>query len=224
MRPVDTFGHWVPGNHSPLVGRGVRFFFFVGFIEEIWIAGHAGYEALVTVEARIIIGADYERRFFGFWGVGFRGFLGDVGGFYHVVVFAFGFGPGGGAKGTVFDGFGVDDHVGGFRGEGGVLDVGGGDAKGAEEEREDAVFDVSHNRQAHDFGEGELDGVGIFESGEYAIAEGAVGAAVHGIYAFPAVVEVATAMVAQGGGSALDAVDFYVLATEGWFGGHNDAP
>jgi hypothetical protein len=70
-----------------------------------------------------------------------------------------------------------------------------------------------------------LDGVGVFESREYAIAEGAVGAAVHGIYAFPAVVEVAAAMVAQGGGSALDAVDFDVLATEDWFGaGHVVTP
>jgi hypothetical protein len=38
-------------------------------------------------------------------------------------------------------------------------------------------------------------------------------------------VEVATALAAQGWGSALDAVDFDVLATEDWFGaGHVDAP
>ena len=43
--------------------------------------------------------------------------------------------------------------------------------------------------------------------------------------ALPAFVEVATALAAQGGGSALDAVDFDVLATEDWFGaGHVDAP
>jgi hypothetical protein len=80
-----------------------------------------------------------------------------------------------------------------------VLDVGGGDAEGAEEESEDAVLDVSHNREAHDFGEGQLDGVGVFESGEYAAAEGAMGASGALVDAVPAFVEVAAALAAQGG-------------------------
>jgi len=99
-----------------------------------------------------------------------------------------------------------------------MLDVGGGDAEGAEEESEDAVLDVAADREAHDFGEGELDGVGVFESGEDAAAEGSIGVFAL-VDALPAVVEVAAALAAQGGGSALDAVDFDVLATEDWFGG-----
>jgi len=131
-------------------------------------------------------------------------------------------GPGGGAEGAISDAFGIDDDVGGVGFEVGELDVGGGDAEGAKEERCDFVVDLAGDEEAHDFYEAELDGIGVFERGE---VDNTVVGDVHVDLAPPDTgffVEVTIFLVAFGGRSALDAVDFDVLtaADSGCIGGH----
>jgi len=127
-------------------------------------------------------------------------------------------GPGGRSQGTIFDALGIDDHVGGLGLEGSELDVGGGGAQGAQEQSGGAVIDLFDHEHAHDFGEAELDRVWVFERGDSDDA-GLKKLKVN----FPTpddalLVEVATSFVAQGGRSALGAVDFDVLTAADGYG------
>jgi hypothetical protein len=75
------------------------------------------------------------------------------------------------------------------------------------------VFDLLGDEQAHDLHEGDLDGVGVFEDGEDEsgdAAAGAVGAELNALV-LKALVEETETVAAQGGRSALGAVDFEVL-------------
>lgn len=102
--------------------------------------------------------------------------------------------------------------------QGSELDVGGGGAKGAQEERRDAVIDLLGHEQAHDFGEAELDGVCVLQGGELddaVLAEFHVNFAAHEA---ALLVEVAMSFIALGGRSTLDAVDFDVLAAADGYG------
>jgi hypothetical protein len=65
--------------------------------------------------------------------------------------------------------------------------------------------------------EGDLDGVGIFEDGEFEGGDAAAGAvgAEFDAFVVKAFVEEAEAIAAQGGRSALGAVDFEVLTAIG---------
>jgi hypothetical protein len=148
------------------------------------------------------------------WGLGVFFFF-----FFDDVVFAaFGGGPGGGSQGTIGDGLRVDDYVGRPGLQGKELEVGGGGAKDAEEERGGAVLDLLGDDQAHEFGQGELDGVGVFEGGEL---DGALVAGFQGYTAAheaALLVKVTMRFVALGGRSALDAVDLDVLAAADGYG------
>jgi hypothetical protein len=80
------------------------------------------------------------------------------------------------------------------------------------------VLDLLGEDEAHEFGQGELDGVGVLEGGE---GEGGVYGFVHIFVrielvgaAAMLVVKETEAFGAQGGGSALDAVGFDVMAAE----------
>jgi hypothetical protein len=102
--------------------------------------------------------------------------------------------------------------------QGSELDVGGGGAKGAQEERRGAVIDLLGHEQAHDFGQAELDGVGVLEGGELddaVLAEFHVNLAAHEA---ALLVEETMHFIALGGRSALDAVDFDVLAAADGYG------
>jgi hypothetical protein len=144
---------------------------------------------------------------------------------YEIVLLAFYCGPGGGAQRTILDALGIDDDLGGFRLEGSEFDVGGGGAQGAQEQRGDAVIDLVGDEQAHDFAEAELDGVGVLEGGEgddVVLGKSHVDLAAHRA---ALLVEVTLFFVAQGGRSALDAVDLDVLAAADGcgIGGHGSS-
>jgi hypothetical protein len=96
--------------------------------------------------------------------------------------------------------------------EAGELDIGGGQAQSAEEERGGFLVDMAGQDKADDFSEDYLNGVGVFEGrkvegGFY----GFVGIELAGAAAV-LVVEETMAFGTQGGRSALDAVGLDVLA------------
>jgi hypothetical protein len=138
----------------------------------------------------------------------------ESGGLRQVVVFAFGGGPGRGFEGTLLDGFGIDDDLGGRRFEGEAFDVHGGDAEGAENEGSNFGIEVAVEEKTNDLGESELDGVGVFERQ----GEKSEGRAFGLVAAGALIVEVTEGEGAEGGGSALDAVDFDVLAAGDSYG------
>jgi hypothetical protein len=79
------------------------------------------------------------------------------------------------------------------------------------------VVDLLGDEQAHDLHEGDLDGVSVFEDGEDEggdTATGAVGAEAD-MFVLKAFVEETETGAAQGGRSALGAVDFEVLTAIG---------
>jgi len=104
------------------------------------------------------------------------------------------------------------------------VEVGGGNLQGVEHEAGGFAFDFTGGQQAHDLGEGGLDGAGILKQGqgEWRVAAVARLVAVKGEELFVlALVVVAEAVVAHGGRSALSAVDHDVQA---WVGqtGHDE--
>jgi hypothetical protein len=83
------------------------------------------------------------------------------------------------------------------------------------------VFDLIAEEQAHDLHQSDLDGVGIFEDGKdesRGIAPGTVGGEADTLIVKALVKETET-VAAERGRSALDAVDFDVLAAI-WISGH----
>jgi hypothetical protein len=79
------------------------------------------------------------------------------------------------------------------------------------------VIDLVGDEQAHDLAQAELDGVRVFEGGEVddaVLGKFHVNLAAHDA---ASLVEVTKVFVALGGRSALDAVDFNVMASaDGW--------
>jgi hypothetical protein len=142
--------------------------------------------------------------------------------FDEFVFAAGGGGPGGRSQGTIGDGVGIDDYVRGLGLQGKELEVGGGGAQDTQEERSGAVLDLLGEDEAHEFGQGELDGVGVLEGGEgeggvYGFLDIFVRIFVHSELVGAAamlVVKETEAFGAEGGGSTLDAVGFDVLAAE----------
>lgn len=102
--------------------------------------------------------------------------------------------------------------MGGLGLEGSEPDVGGGGAQGAEEQRSGAVIDLAGDEHAHDLGEAELDRVGVLEGGE--LDDAVLGKFHVNVPAHEAALLVEEAMhfTTLGGRSALDAIDFDVLA------------
>ena len=114
----------------------------------------------------------------------------------------------------MFDGFDIDDDLGGRRFEAEVFDVCGGDAEDAENESADFVIDLATDEETDDLRESELNGVGIFE-GQVGKSDGFA----FGIVPTGALrVKMAKGMVAEGRRSALGAVDFNVLTTADGYG------
>jgi hypothetical protein len=121
----------------------------------------------------------------------------------------------------------VEDDVVMVGSELGAVEVGAGGLEGIEEQAGGFVFDLAGEEQAHDFHESDLDGVSIFEDrqdeGGGSFLQAAVwvgaGAGVIGGKAdalvMIALVKETEAIAAEGGRSALDAVDFDVLAAIG---------
>src|SRR5579864_3474791 len=111
----------------------------------------------------------------------------------------------------------VEDDVMAERCEGGHAQVGAGGLQGVEQEAGGFVVDLLRDEQAYDLHESDLDGVGVFEDGEdesgYAAA-GAVGAELD-LFVLKTFVEETETVAAQGGRSALGAVDFEMLAAIG---------
>jgi len=164
------------------------------------------------------------------WGSWFLGwFRGDHGGcfvffLFLVVVIVFGvvevfivpdlFVEGG--LGYVAD---IEDYVVGAGREAGHAEVGAGGLQGVEEEAGGFVVELSGDEEAHDLHEGDLDGVGVLEDGECEggdAATGAVGAELDA-FVLESLVEITEAVAAQGGRSALSAVDFEMLTAIGKF-------
>jgi len=113
----------------------------------------------------------------------------------------------------------VEDDVVGAREELGQAEVGAGGLQGIEEEAGGFVVELSGDEEAHDLHEGDLDGVGVLEDGEFEggdAATGAVGAELDA-FVLKAFVEIAETVSAQGGRSALSAVDFEMLTAIGKF-------
>ena len=82
--------------------------------------------------------------------------------------------------------------------------------QGIEEEAGGFMVELSGDEQAHDLHEGDLDGVGVFEDGKNEGGDAAAGAVGGETDAFvlKAFVKKTEAVAAQGGRSALSAVDF----------------
>src|SRR5208282_3762427 len=142
-----------------------------------------------------------------------------------VVLAAFDGGPSGCAQRAILDALGIDDDLGGLGLERSELDVGGGGAKGAQEEGSGGVIDLVGDEQAHDFAEAELDGVGVLEGGEGEDAQLGKFHVDLAAHRAAMLVEVTLSFVAQGGRSALDAVDLDVLAAADGYGisGHGSS-
>ena len=99
----------------------------------------------------------------------------------------------------------------------GAMDVSAGGLEGIEKKAGGFVFDLAGEEQAHDFHESDLDGVGVFEDGQGErawAAAGAVGSEADALVVI-ALVKETEAIAAERGRSALDAVDFDVLAAIG---------
>src|SRR5439155_18339479 len=106
------------------------------------------------------------------------------------------------------------DFVFGFGLEVRVLQVGGGDLQAVEEEAGGLLFDLAFAQELNDLHDRELDGVGIFEDGEgdtcsYPSGAGRID---EELALVPLLVEEVEAVILQGGGAALGAVDFQVAA------------
>jgi hypothetical protein len=90
----------------------------------------------------------------------------------------------------------------------GVLEVDGGDLQGVEHEAGGFVVELAGGQEAHDFGEGELDGIRVLENGKteggVAAVAGAVGVEFEALFVL-ALVVVAETVVAHDGRSALGA-------------------
>jgi hypothetical protein len=111
----------------------------------------------------------------------------------------------------------VEDDFVDERFEVGHTQVSAGGLQGVEQEAGGFVVDLLGDEQAHDLHEGDLDGVGVFEDGEDEggdTAAGAVGAEFDALV-LKAFVEKTETVAAQGGRSALGAVDFEMLTAIG---------
>ena len=111
----------------------------------------------------------------------------------------------------------VEDDFVDVRFEVGHAQVGAGGLQGVEQEAGGFVVELLGDEQAHDLHEGDLNGVGVFEDGEDEggnAATGAVGGEFD-LLVLKAFVEEAETVAAQGGRSALSAVDFEVLTAIG---------
>ena len=99
----------------------------------------------------------------------------------------------------------------------GHAQVGAGGLQGVEQEAGGFVIDLLGDEQAHDLHESDLNGVGVFEDGEDEGSDAAAGAVGAELYALvlKAFVEETETIAAQGGRSALGAVDFEVLTAIG---------
>ncbi len=114
------------------------------------------------------------------------------------------------------DGAAVDDDIGdGFGFEVGVFQINGGGLQGVEHEAGGFVVDAAVGEPLNDFRERHLDGVGVFEHIELEARLGELVGAQTGVLVAGADVEEAEAAAAQGGRSALRAVDFQVLTA--WY-------
>ena len=99
----------------------------------------------------------------------------------------------------------------------GHAQVGAGGLQGVEQEAGGFVVDLLGDEQAHDLHEGDLNGVGVFEDGEDEGGDAAAGAvgAEFDVFVLKTFVEETETVAAQGGRSALGAVDFEVLSAIG---------
>ena len=95
----------------------------------------------------------------------------------------------------------------------GAAEIGAGDLESVEEEPGLLMADLQAEHQAHDLGKGHLDGIGIFENGEfYKIVFAGEVAEVDALL-LPTLVEVAKFLAAQGGRAAAGAVGLDVVTT-----------
>jgi len=118
-----------------------------------------------------------------------------------------------GIQRSVTNGAGVEDDIVMLGFESSHAQVATGGLQGVEQEAGGFVVDLLGDEQANDLHEGDLNGVGVFENREDEgrnAAAGAVGAEFDPLV-LKAFVEKAEAVAAQGGRSALSAVDFEVL-------------
>ena len=137
--------------------------------------------------------------------------------FFVLEIHKFLFVPGAVAEQSVGDGAFVDDDFLGAGLEFGAGEVAGGGLQGVEQEGGGAVFDCAGEQQAHDLHERDLDGVGVFEDGEFEGKRGAAAAGLVGVeldtVLLPLVMEEAVAFVFESGGAAEGSVNLDVLAT-----------
>ena len=120
-------------------------------------------------------------------------------------------------EGSVGDVARVEDDVVGEGLEIGHAEIGAGGLQCIEKKAGGFVLDLLGDEQAHDLHEGDLDGVGIFEDGKNEggnAATGAIGAELDA-FVLKAFVKKTEAVAAEGGRSALGAIDFEMLTAVG---------
>jgi len=99
----------------------------------------------------------------------------------------------------------------------GAGEVAGSGLERVEQQGGGLMFDGAVEQQAHDVHEGDLDGVGVFEDGQYEGHSGTAAAGLVGIgldpVLLPLVMEKTLAFVLECGRAAESSVDFDVLTT-----------
>ena len=130
--------------------------------------------------------------------------------------------PGVGVERSFVGGFGIENYVAHVGIEVGACEVGAGDLQAVEQEAGSFAVDLAGDDEAHDLHEGDLDGVGVLEDGEFDDDAATAGAVLLEAVEVElkalllvAFVEVTEFISAQGGRSALGAVDLDVLTSIG---------
>ena len=122
-------------------------------------------------------------------------------------------------------GAGIEDDVMEVGIEARVAEVAAGGLQGVEKKAGSFVIDLIGEQHAHDLHEGNLDGIGVFEDREHEGGGAAAGAGFicgePDALVVKALVKETETVAAEGGRSALHAVDFDVLTTIG-ISGHDD--
>jgi hypothetical protein len=137
--------------------------------------------------------------------------------------------PGGCAEGDFADAGGIENHIVHAGLEAGAMKVAAGGLQSVEDEAGSLGVHVSGDEQARDLHERNLDGVGVLEDGQVDGDGAAAGARIFlaigmklDALVVMALVEVTETVAAQGGRSALRAVNLDTLATI-WITGHWDS-
>ena len=123
-----------------------------------------------------------------------------------------------GPFGLVVDGAGIEDYVAAEGLEFDARQIGAGDLQSVEKKAGGFAFELSGEGEAHDLHERDLDGVGVLKDGELdggaAARASSIGVERNALFVI-ALVKVTELVAAEGGASALGAVDFDVL-TSNW--------